>query len=35
MAHGLAHGRVTWPCCISQYTLQFWHGLIHGRVWPF
>ncbi|KHF97639.1 putative yegI [Gossypium arboreum] len=32
MAHGLAHGRVTWPCCISQYTLQVWHNLVHGLI---
>ncbi|KHG11099.1 Free methionine-R-sulfoxide reductase [Gossypium arboreum] len=37
--HGLRHGRVTWLCGISQYTLQVWHslahGLAHGHVWPF
>ncbi|KHG06911.1 hypothetical protein F383_33858 [Gossypium arboreum] len=38
-SHGLTHECVTWPCAISQYTLQVWHGiahsLTHGCVWPF
>ncbi|KHG11240.1 hypothetical protein F383_01694 [Gossypium arboreum] len=26
-----SHTRVCdWPCGTSQYTLQFWHGLVHS-----
>ncbi|KHG05272.1 NADH-ubiquinone oxidoreductase chain 5 [Gossypium arboreum] len=30
--HDFTHGHVTWPCGISQYTLQVWHDLAHGCV---